>query len=53
MEVSDAKHLKALETESDRLKNLLAEALLEGEFNTEVLRKKWSPHRLVARWRRS
>ena len=41
MDVSDAKRLKALETENTRLKKLLAEALLENEVTKEVLRKKW------------
>jgi putative transposase len=41
MDVSDAKRLKALETENSRLKKLLAEALLEQEVTREVLRKKW------------
>jgi putative transposase len=41
MDVSDAKRLKALETENARLKKLLAEALLEQEVSREVLRKKW------------
>jgi len=41
MEVSDAKRLKALESENARLKKLLAEALLENEVTKEVLRKKW------------
>lgn len=41
MDVSDAKRLKALETENARLKKLLAEALLEQEVTREVLRKKW------------
>lgn len=41
MDVSDAKRLKALETENTRLKKLLAEALLEQEVTREVLRKKW------------
>ncbi len=41
MEVSDAKHLKALESENARLKKLLAEAMLENEVTKEVLRKKW------------
>ena len=39
MDVSDAKRLKALETENTRLKKLLAEALLENEVTKEVLRK--------------
>ena len=43
MEVSDAKRLKALESENARLKKLLAEALLENEVTKEVLRKNvWS-----------
>jgi len=41
MEVTDAKRLKALESENARLKKLLAEALLENEVTKEVLRKKW------------
>jgi putative transposase len=41
MEVSDAKRLKALETENARLKKLLAESLLEIEVTREALRKKW------------
>ena len=40
MDVSDAKRLKALETENARLKKLLAEALLENEVTREALRKK-------------
>lgn len=41
MDVSDAKRLKALESENARLKKLLAEAMLENEATREVLRKKW------------
>jgi putative transposase len=41
MDVSDAKRLKALETENVRLKKLLAEAVLENEVTREALRKKW------------
>lgn len=41
MEVSDAKRLKALESENARLKKLLAESLLENELTREALRKKW------------
>ena len=41
MDVSDAKRLRALESENARLKKLLAEALLENEVTKEVLRKKW------------
>jgi len=41
MNVSDAKRLKALESENTRLKKLLAEAMLEQEATREVLRKKW------------
>lgn len=41
MDVSDAKRLKALESENTRLKKLLAEAMLEQEVTREVLRKKW------------
>ena len=41
MEVSDAKRLKALESENARLKKLLAESMLENELSREALRKKW------------
>jgi len=41
MEASDAKRLKALESENARLKKLLAESMLENEITREVLRKKW------------
>lgn len=41
MSVSDAKRLKKLETENNRLKKLLAESLLENEIAKEALRKKW------------
>lgn len=41
MDVSDAKRLKALETENVRLKRLLAESMLENEITKEALRKKW------------
>jgi putative transposase len=41
MDVSDAKRLKALETENSRLKKLLAESMLENEVTREALRKKW------------
>lgn len=40
MDVSDAKRLKALESENARLKKLLAESMLENEITREVLRKK-------------
>lgn len=41
MEVSDAKRLRALESENARLKKLLAESMLENEVTREALRKKW------------
>lgn len=41
MDVSDAKRLKALETENGRLKKLLAESMLENEVTREALRKKY------------
>ena len=41
MDVSDAKRLKALESENARLKKLLAESILENEITREVLRKKF------------
>lgn len=39
--VFDAKRLKELETENARLKQLLAEAMLENKVTKEALRKKW------------
>lgn len=41
MSVSDAKRLKALESENARLKKMLAESMLEIEVTREALRKKW------------
>ena len=41
MEVSDAKRLKALESENSRLKKLLAESMLENEVSREALRRKY------------
>jgi putative transposase len=41
MDVSDAKRLKALESENVRLKKLLADSLLENEVTREALRKKF------------
>ena len=41
MEVSDAKRLKALESENAKLKKLLAESMLENDVSREALRKKW------------
>nr|GAT42863.1 IS3 family [Mycena chlorophos] len=40
MSVSDAKRLKELEAENNRLKKLLAESMLENEVTREALRKK-------------
>jgi len=40
MDVSDAKHLKAMEHENARLKKLLAEAMLDREALEAALRKK-------------
>lgn len=41
MEVSDAKRLKQLEDENKKLKQLLAETLLENKAIKDVLSKKW------------
>ena len=41
LDVSDAKRLKALESENAKLKKLLAESMLENEVTREALRKKW------------
>lgn len=41
LEVSEAKRLKELETENNKLKRLLADKLLEVEAMKDVLSKKW------------
>ena len=41
LEVSDAKRLKELESENNKLKRLLADKLLEVEAMKDVLSKKW------------
>ena len=41
MEVSDAKRLKGLEDENKRLKQMLAETMLENQAIKDVLAKKW------------
>jgi len=41
MEVNEAKHLRELETENNKLKRLLADKLLEVEAMKDVLSKKW------------
>jgi putative transposase len=41
MEVSDAKKLRALESENSRLKKLLAEAMLDNAILKDVTSKKW------------
>jgi putative transposase len=41
MDVSDAKHLRALEDENRKLKKLLAESMLEQAALKELLTKKW------------
>lgn len=41
MEVSEAKRLRALESENGKLKKLLAEAELEKAVLKDVLSKKW------------
>ena len=41
MEVNEAKHLRELETENNKLKRLLADKLLEVEAMKYVLSKKW------------
>ena len=41
MEVSDAKRLKALETENSKLKKLLAEAMLDNAMLKDIASKKW------------
>ena len=41
LEVNEAKRLKDLESENNRLKKFLAEKLLENEAMKDVLPKKW------------
>lgn len=41
LEVNEAKRLKELETENNKLKKMLAEKLLEVEAMKDVLSKKW------------
>ena len=41
MEVSDARKLKALESENAKLKRLLADAMLDNTALKDLLSKKW------------
>jgi putative transposase len=41
LEVSDAKRLKVLEDENKKLKQLLADSMLENKAIKDVLSKKW------------
>jgi putative transposase len=41
MEVSDAKRLKRLEDENKKLKQMLADTMLENRAIKDVLSKKW------------
>ena len=41
MEVSDAKRLRALEEENNKLKRLLADTLLDNAALKDVLSRKW------------
>ncbi len=41
LEVNEAKRLRELETENNKLKKLLAEKLLENEALKDVILKKW------------
>ena len=41
MELNEAKRLRELETENNKLKRLLADKLLEVEAMKDVLAKKW------------
>ncbi len=41
LEVNEAKRLKELETENNKLKKLLADKLLEVEAMKDMLSKKW------------
>jgi len=41
MEVSEAKRLRALENENDKLKRMLADAMLDNVALKDLLGKKW------------
>jgi len=41
LEVNEAKRLRELEAENNKLKKLLAEKLLENEAMKDILSKKW------------
>ena len=41
MDISEARRLKALETENAKLKRLLADAMLDNAALKELLSKKW------------
>jgi putative transposase len=41
LEVSEAKRLKAMESENARLKKLLADAMLDNAALKDLLTKKW------------
>jgi len=41
MEVSDAKRLKQLEDENNRLKRIVAEETLDKQAMEEIISKKW------------
>jgi putative transposase len=41
LEVSEAKRLRELETENNKLKRLLADKMLEVEAMKDVISKKW------------
>jgi len=41
MDVSDAKRLKALEDENNKLKRLLADAMLDNAALKDVVSRKW------------
>lgn len=41
LEINEAKRLRELEAENNKLKKLLAEKLLENEAMKDVLSKKW------------
>jgi putative transposase len=41
LELSDAKRLKALESENAKLKKMLAESMLDNAALTDLLAKKW------------
>jgi len=50
MEVNEAKRMKDLELENNKLKRILAEKLLEVEALKDVISKKWLSLQASVKW---